>query len=71
MYTANSKKENKQSQIIRDRQTWIDHLIENEVTKTYTKQEENELIEWTKTTISHRKLMECINQTSWRSKLTK
>ena len=36
----------------------IDHLIKNEVTKTYTKQEENELIEWTKTTISHRKLME-------------
>ena len=41
MYTANSKKENKQSQIIRDRQTWIDYLIKNEVTKTYTKQEEN------------------------------
>ena len=71
MYTANSKTENKQSQIIRDRQTWIDYLIKNEVTKTYTKQEENELIEWTKTTISHRKLMERINQTTWRSKLTK
>ena len=70
MYTANSKTENKQLQIIRDRQTWIDHLIQNEVTKTYTKQE-NELIEWTKTTISHRKLMELNNQTSWRSKLTK
>ena len=71
MYTANSKKENKRSQMIRDRQTWIDHLIKNEVTKTYTTQEENELIEWTKTTISHRKLMECINQTTWRSTLTK
>ena len=71
MYTANSKNQDKQSQIIKDRQSWIEYLNKNEVTYEFTGEEENELINWTKTQVSHRILMNCIDQTSWRIKLTK
>ena len=67
--SANKVKENKLTKGMESRNRWIAHLEKNEVKRNFTEKEEQQLIEWSKSKISAKTLLKCLENDEWRKKM--